>query len=137
MYLRRLYGLSNISSQDLRIGLSVFIWIFYMKLDSHKVRKLAKLNFRKWRSWRIRRAQENTKITPKWDFWGFETNRINLYTFSLEHEITNDFLIFCKSASLEKICFFSYGQKMDSYKLKYLTNELKYKVEFLWMIRHH
>ena len=47
------------------------------QLNEHKVRKTAKLEFSKWRSWGIKKAQEGSKMPQKWKFSGFDKNLIN------------------------------------------------------------
>ena len=59
------------------------------QLNEQKVRKAAKLEFSKWRSWGIKKAQEGSKMPQKWRFPSFDKNLINSdVLFLYEHKIT-------------------------------------------------
>ena len=78
------------TTKDLRIYSSVFL-IFYMKLDSCKVRKVTKCNL--WKN--VPTSQEG----PKTKFLGVfdEYLTYSHVLFLLEYESTNGLLTFCKN----------------------------------------
>ena len=78
------------------------------------------------------------------NFWDFDKNLIYLYVlFLLEYEGTNGFLSFYRNHMYWKNLILELqsknlqtNQNSGFFKLQYLRNELRYEVEFLYVIRH-
>ena len=69
-----------------------FFLIFYMKLESHKIRKVTESNFFK-KPVHIKRAHNGPKMPQKWGFCCLDKNLIHSCEFFLfEYQVTNGFL---------------------------------------------
>ena len=117
----------------------LFLYFFH-KVLHHKVRKVADPRFwkKKGLDWLGFEVSKSLKNGPNKRFLGFWENLIHLDVFYFSTKVRMIFWLFAKTTCLV-LEFWSKNLKTNqnagSFKLQYLTNKLRYEIDFLDMTK--
>ena len=124
-----------LTMQDIWIGSSVFsnFLLIVMKLDSHEVREVTQLDFSKIVSSDQEGENKSQKMAQEWGFWDLDKNLI----YSYVHLVLVYVLWYFRSQKIQFLWSknLKTNQNTRFFKLHYLTNRLRYELEFLYMVR--